>query len=172
MKFYNTNKALYKSDIKQMLINLAIGNPDFGILIGDYENGWGDSLKRQRDIHIFWAFGVGEQTGVHTSLAFLYKSYHSTQEKFVMMKVDLQVVGAGSSSYSENQDMTTKKSIIYINHEVKVVNGINKQIWSKKKGVYKMSINDIVDVLLVVINRTDPIYSFISNNCIQYKKIN
>ena len=58
---------------------------------------------------------------------------------------------------------------IYIIHEFKVVDGINRNVWNRKKGVYKMSMQDVTAMLHIVVNKTNPIYHIISNNSIQYE---
>ena len=146
-----------------------------GILgyLGILNGGYGDSWRAPRHVHVYWAYGVGDHTNVHTSLAFVYKSDHSTQDRYVMIKVDLQAGVPNSARDNEdsaggNADMAWKGGDIYILHEIKVVDGINRKVWREKKGVYKMSMEDVVAVLHTVVNKTDPIYSIFSNNCIGY----
>ena len=140
--------------------------------------GFGVSWRVPRHIHVYWSFGVGDHQ--NTSLAFVYKSDHSIQDLYMMMKVDLQVISHRArgnkivfvpDSRGGNADVagSGSGSGIYIIHEFKVVDGINRNVWNRKKGVYKMSMQDVTAMLHIVVNKTNPIYHIISINSIQYE---
>lgn len=167
------NKAAYTAEMVDMVMRLTDANRDFGILDGSLSRGYGDSWRAPRHVHVYWAFGVPPHESVHTSFAFVYKSGHSNQDLYVMMKVDLQAIPHSARDNKKkrrgNADLAWKGGDIYILHEFKLVDGINRKVWKEKKGVYKMSMEDVIAVLHTVVNKTDPIYNMLSNNCIEFK---
>ena len=142
----------YETDMKTFLTDLHDTNIDCGIK-SDGEDFW----EQEQELHFFWAFGVEPHTDVHTSLGIIYQS---SKNKFVMLKIDLQ-------DTSENLIAATG-SKIFIMHEVRVVEGINRDIWSETERAVDMSLTDLLSIIKRVMDGMDNEYSLLRNNCIRY----
>jgi len=154
------NVKNYVREMKKMFVDLTRNSPDTGLVPGNDEDGFGRGLNENRKMHVFWAYGVGSHATVHTSLAILYRSVMDTN-KFVMLKIDLQTadgdVGCG------------KDGDIYILHEVKVVDGINRNIWSEEERLVEISLTALFGIIQERIQGMERGYKLFRNNCIRFK---
>lgn len=109
---------------------------------------------------VFWAYGVPGHEQVHTSLLFAYKS--TLEEKFVMLKVDLQ---AGCD------DIKLTNPDNEIMHQIKVCDGINETVWNNYGGTVKLSMNELICIIQSVMSSFPKKFDVLDANCIQFKNM-
>lgn len=153
------NVGEYVADMEDWFVYLNKVNPESGLVSGNNKIGFG--LDEVFDMHVFNGYGVSDRHGEkHTSLAIIYKS-KTDNNKFVMMKIDLQT-GSG--------DMAKKKDEqISIFHEIKIVNGINRKVWDMEEKYMQLSLNQLFQIMKKTIDETPKIYDIFGSNCITFK---
>ena len=136
---------------RDFLQNIIDRNPWYGSLL----NGT-NIFEQEHELHFFWAFGIEPHMDIHTSLAVLFEL---SQDIFMMLKIDLQ-------DTSENIFMA-EGSKIYIMHEVRIVEGINRKHWSEPERAVDMSLEQLFTIIKTVMGGMDKQYSLLRNNCIR-----
>ena len=141
----------YETGLRKFLQELHDDNLECGIM-----SGVEDFFGQEQELHFLWAYGVEPHVDVHTSLAVLYKC---SKNMFVMLKIDLQ-------DTSGNFLMATG-SRIFIKHEVRVVGGIDRNIWSEPERAVDMSLGHFFSTIKGVMDGMNKEYSLLKNNCIR-----
>ena len=141
----------YETDMRRFLQNIVDKNSkDESLLNGK------NLFEQEHELHFFWAFGIETHMDIHTSLAVLFEL---SPNIFMMLKIDLQ-------DTSENI-LEAEGSKIYIMHEVRIVDGIDRKHWSESERAVDMSLEELFIIIKSVMEGMDKKYSILRNNCIR-----